>query len=82
MPAGSDGRARGDPRRRGCGRSDPLEWVVKPPAGYKCISLGPDFREWPKAWWGTLDRELDDALKAQSRRLSSVEPLTHHPILR
>ena len=45
----------------------------------KIISIGDDFRQWPKKYWGTPDREVDAELKAQSARLYSLEPLTPSP---
>ena len=45
----------------------------------KIITLGPDYREWPRKYWGTRDRAREEALKAQSARLQSVEPLTPPP---
>ncbi len=41
----------------------------------KIYSLGEDYKEWPKKYWGTRDRALDDALKAQSERLHSSGPI-------
>ena len=43
------------------------------------ISIGDDFRRWPRKFWGSRDREVADALDAQTRRLRETGPLLPPP---
>lgn len=48
----------------------------------KILSLGEDFRSWPKEWWGTRDIEkacAQDSVALEASMTSTIAPRTGQP---